>query len=49
LALAQLNAVVNDFQANGIMECVDNSYHGVPDYVDSGTNVLLAAIALQSQ
>lgn len=48
LAESLLNATVANFQAIGPMECVDNTYHGVTDYVDSGTNALAGLLAISS-
>lgn len=43
LAEQSLGAVIQDFQVNGTMECVDGAYHGVVNYVDSVTAVYAAA------
>ena len=39
LALKMIKDVIADFRRHGIMECVNGSYHAVPNYVASATNV----------
>jgi glycogen debranching enzyme len=39
LAKKMLDAVIKDFQANGINECINEGYVKVPNYVVSATNV----------
>ena len=39
IAQQMLQEVINDFQANGINECINGEYLKVPDFVVSATNV----------
>ncbi len=39
LAVRMIRQVIADFQNRGIMECINDDYHNVPDYVVSATSV----------